>query len=301
MQKDLIITGCSGFVGSNLISRLSTENFNIIGIDSKPPQKKIKEFIQISLKDLELNELKQIFDGKPIIHLAAVSNSKDCENDLLQAFQSNCMDLIKIVEASNQVNSRLIFSSSEWVYPSIKTRNIQVETDEVYMTTGMNTYAATKLLGELIIKRKSKKFDILRFGIIYGKRFPAISAVEDIVFKCVSDEKIQIGSYKTARRFIYVEDIVDGLLQVIKKEPSNEIYNLTGSQLVTLYEIIKICQQILSKSLNVEVKNEIQNIRNPLPDKFYEKFDWNNSTSIQQGVKNLCEYYAKHLSEIQRH
>lgn len=287
----ILVTGCSGFVGQKLISKLIDLDLDIVGIDIKNLNLPKIEFINSKIEDLSLSKLIELCSGAVIVHLSAVSDSKNSDANPTEAIKSNCLDILKLINVSNITNSRIIFASSEWIYPNNNLPIEQLESDRVILNSEINLYAITKLFGEWALQSKCKKFDILRFGIVYAPRFPAVSAFEDIICKAVKNIDISIGSLMTARRFIHVDDLVDGICKMLSQNASNDIFNLSGPQLISLGQIIKLCENLLGRRLEIHEKGISPSIRNPLPDKFIAKFNFQHKQNLEKSVFELYSYY----------
>ena len=87
---------------------------------------------------------------------------------------------------------------------------------------------------------------ILRFGIFYGPRKEEWSAVEEISNKIKNEKEIIVGSLKTGRRFVHVNDIVRGIILSLGLTGLHTI-NLTGDRVITLEDIIRISESIFNK------------------------------------------------------
>lgn len=285
------MTGCSGFVGQKLISKLIDLDLDIVGIDIKKSNLQKIEFIHSKIEDLSLSKLIELCSGAVIVHLSAVSDSKNSDANPTEAIKTNCLDILKLIDVSNITNSRIIFASSEWIYPNNNSPIEQFESDSVILNSEINLYAFTKLFGEWALQSKCKKFDILRFGIVYAPRVPAVSAFEDIIYKAVKNIIISIGSHMTARRFIHVDDLVDGICKMLSQNASNDIFNLSGPELISLGHIIKLCENRLGRRLVVHEQGISPSIRNPLPDKFIVKFNFKYMQNLEKSVNEMCTFY----------
>ena len=183
----LVITGSSGFIGEKLALAAIREGFEVIGIDLKKSEK-------LSCRQLELdltseNFFDEIPENSRIIHLASLSTDGSCRDNPLMAIDANLRATALILDnASKSKAAHLIFGSSEWVYPELPSVIDQREKDELKLTSLNSLYAMTKLFGESLIRVDSKiPHTILRFGIVYGPRFPPGSAAESIAWKVYSD------------------------------------------------------------------------------------------------------------------
>jgi nucleoside-diphosphate-sugar epimerase len=190
--------------------------------------------------------------------------------------------------------THLIFASSEWVYPEVSTVVAQSETDELKLTSLNSLYALTKLFGESLIRVESKTpYTILRFGIVYGPRFPPGSAAESIAWKVFSDDEIKIGSKNTARRFIHVYDLISGILKCIDKGPSllnQKIINLSGADLISLEDIVKVANELFNKSAQIYENSNTPSIRNPVIDLAVKLLDWAPKIQFKSGLSECLTF-----------
>jgi len=135
---------------------------------------------------------------------------------------------------------------------------------------------------------------IFRFGIIYGPRFTKAnwSAVESIAHKIFLGEKnIQVGSAKTARRFIFVEDVASALYESTKSTKTG-IYNLSGDKLITLRDIINLSGDIIGKKIRIIEKDKINfNFRNTSNDLVKKTFKWKLQYDFKKGLKEIFKSF----------
>ena len=190
--------------------------------------------------------------------------------------------------ASKSKAAHLIFGSSEWVYPELLSVIIQSEKDELKLTSLNSLYAMTKLFGESLIRVDSKiPHTILRFGIVYGPRFPPGSPPESFIWKVYSGEDIKIGSKKTSRRFIHINDLVNGIIVCAQTNPSSldkKVINLAGSESISLEVLVNISNKILDKSAHIIDNGNTPSIRNPVIDLAIELLDWKPKIDLKEGL-----------------
>lgn len=216
MKPLIYLTGCDGFVGRALCTRLTDAGYVVVGIDSRWGK---------DICDVD------IYSGIPpesvVIHLAAISTNAACNEDPLTAMEVNIGGTLRLAKAAKHACVRqFIFASSEWVYANCG-RDTLYETAYLDPST-MGVYAFTKLTGERILTASGiENVMNLRFGIISGPG--AKSVVETL-------SSGTIGSRATGRRFVHIEDLCDGILKSIDKAGVWTV-NLTGNRFVTLGEI----------------------------------------------------------------
>ena len=292
-KSTLVVTGSSGFVGEKLVLAAVRKGYEVIGIDLKKSDK-------LSCHQLELDLSKESFfqvipENSIIIHLASLSTDGACKANPLVAIDANLRATALLLD--NAIKSKvahLVFASSEWVYPELPTVIAQSEKDELKLTSLNSLYAMTKLFGESLIRVDSKiPYTILRFGIVYGPRFPPGSAAESIAWKVYSDEEVKIGSKNTSRRFIYIDDLISGILNCIETGPSilnQKIINISGSELISLDNLVNTSNEILKKSAQINENSGTPSIRNPVIDSALELLDWKPKIDLKSGLSECLAF-----------
>ena len=283
----LVVTGSSGFVGEMLALVAIRQGYEVIGIDFKKSSK--LSCLQLELDLTSENFFDEIPENSTIIHLASLSTDGACRANPLLALDANLRATALVLEnAVKSKASHFVFASSEWVYPELPKIVSQSEKDELKLTSLNSLYAMTKLFGESLIRVDSKiPYTILRFGIVYGPRFPPGSAAESIAWKIYLNEEVKIGSKNTARRFIHVSDLINGILKCVEIGPSflnQKTINLSGAELVSLYDVANASNQILNKSIQIIETGGIASIRNPVNALAFELLDWKPKIDLKIGL-----------------
>jgi nucleoside-diphosphate-sugar epimerase len=152
----------------------------------------------------------------------------------------------------------------------------------------------SKLVSEINLKQNYKKNKInsaiLRFGIIYGPRENNLSALETIFYNTIKNDKIEVGSKKTGRNFIHINDICDGIFKSINCKGYNVI-NLEGEKFISLENLIKKTSQILNKKILIEEKfPKIPNIKIVSNQSAKRILGWKPKYSLEKGINSLLEF-----------
>jgi UDP-glucose 4-epimerase len=287
-NKTLVITGSSGFVGESLVHSALEKGFDVIGID-------IKKNNNLNCRQIELDLSQDYFYSEIpkdsiIIHLASLSTDSLCKEQPILAIDANLRALALVLENAKKANaSHFIFASSEWVYPERTTIMSQKESDVLDLADLNSLYAMTKLFGESLIRSITLiPYTILRFGIVYGPRkFPGSSA-ENIALKVNSGEEISVGAKDTSRCFIYIDDLIGGILSTISVGPQklqSKILNLAGSELISLDKIVSVSNEVLNKSVAIIDGGKSPSIRNPLIEEAKEVLGWKPVIGLREGLE----------------
>ena len=293
MKKNIFITGANSFVGKRLINFLNKKKiYDIRGIDLLDTKNK-KNIFKLDLRSKNLN--KYIKKNSTIIHLAAVSRNIDFDKNISNSFDININGTINLLNAANkQEVERFIFASSEWVYP--ESHNTNFSEKKIYEINDIKSkYGTSKAIGEkLIIALSRANYNILlRFGIIYGPRKFNFSAVESLFSSVKNKDNFEIGSYKTARRFIFVDDIVSAIEKSIFLNKTITL-NITGNKLLSLKSIINVSKKILQKSPKIIEANPSKiSIRNAINIHAKKILKWTPKYSLEKGLRLINNYFNK--------
>ncbi len=282
----ILITGSSSYIGKNLIEKLNKKKSKFIGIDLKKNKSANSFKIDITKKN-ELKFLKQ-YNIKSIIHLAAISNEKDGNKNPEKTFNVNVIGTLNILNfAISQKIPKIIFASTEWVYENSKRKKHSYK-DKLDYYSIKDFYASSKYLGEQIIRNQNMvKYCILRFGIIYGKRKKNLTAVESIVNYISKNNIIKIGSKKTMRSFIHIDDIVDAIFKSLKFK-QNCISDIQGPEKVNLKKIIDLTSRLKKKKIKIiELNPKKPSIRNVEISKSIGNVKWKPYIDIKTGIKQI--------------
>lgn len=248
----ILVTGCAGFIGANLVSELLRKQFGsiIVGIDN------MNSYYDVSLKEYRLQEIERevlAHPGSEWVFIRGDLAEKDLVNRIFEEYmpdivvnlaaqagvrysitnpdayiQSNIIGFYNILEACRHSYDggrkgveHLVYASSSSVYGSNK--KMPCSTDDK-VDNPVSLYAATKKSNELLAHAYAKLYDIpstgLRFFTVYGPAGRPDMAYFSFTDKLRNNEDIEIFNYgKCKRDFTYIDDIVKGVIMVMQKPP----------------------------------------------------------------------------------
>ena len=277
--NNILVTGGAGYIGSHIVEQLIKKNSNIIILDNlitgykKLINKKAK-FIKCDIKNKKkLIKIIKKFNINSIIHLAAFLNVKEAEKNKKKYFRNNVEGTLNLIHScKNSQVKNIIFSSSCSIYG-----NVNGSVGEKKILNPKGYYAVTKLKGEKIIKKFSKKYNyeyaILRYFNVAGAsssgKIGEINASHDHLIKNLaiqSNKKkptifVYGNDYKTKdgtciRDYIHVDDLADihiKALNYINKKKKSLILNCGYGKGFSVLDIIKIFKKN-TKSLVIKYK-----------------------------------------------
>ena len=338
-NKTVFVTGVAGFIGSNLAKRLLKEfdGIKVVGIDN------MNDYYDVSIKEWRLKELqsntsftffkgsiadKEIINNifeeyKPsvVVNLAAQAGVRYSITNPDAYIEANLIGFYNILEACrhNEVE-HLVYASSSSVYGSNKKVPYSTE-DKV--DNPVSLYAATKKSNELMAHAYSKLYNIpstgLRFFTVYGPAGRPDMAYFGFTNKLRNNETIKIFNYGNCKRdFTYIDDIVEGIIRVMKNVPEKKIgedglpvppysvYNIGNNHPENLLDFVDILQQelisagVLPSDYDFESHKELVAVQpGDVPVTYADTtpleqdFGFKPNTSLRYGLRSFAKWYKE--------
>ena len=317
MTKNVLVTGCAGFIGYNLSKTLINQENNIIGIDSlnSAYDKKFKELRLQNLeedknfhffnKDLSKEDALNGLDNIDVVyHMGARAGVRQSFKDPLSYIKDNTIATTNVANfCKNNSIQKMILASTSSIYGNSGDKEMVEDLDEKINPPSI--YASTKLSGETLAKTILSSEDtnliITRFFTVYGPYGrPDMSILRFIHWIMENKEVIIFGDGEQRRSFTYIDDLVELLLKVQDCD-SSETFNVGNNKTSSLNEVIKIIENFSNKE--AQVNNQPRAFRDPdvvLPglSKSKQILNWKPSTNIEEGIKSTIEWYSSFQDKI---
>ena len=345
-MNTILVTGSAGFIGSNLVKRLfqDMKEGTVVGVDnlnnyydvslkeyrlsviSSEAEKSSNiqyKFVKGSIADRELiNKLFEEYKFDIVVNLAAQAGVRYSIDNPDVYIESNVIGFYNILEACRHYPvEHLVYASSSSVYGGNTKVPFSVD-DRV--DNPVSLYAATKKSNELFAHCYSKLYDIpttgLRFFTVYGPAGRPDMAYFGFTNKLLKGETIQIFNYGNCRRdFTYVDDIVEGVVRVMKKAPERKtgadglpippyaIYNIGGGQPENLLDFVQILQEelvragVLPKDYDFEAHKKLVPMQpGDVPTTYADAsalerdFGFVPKITLREGLRKFAEWYKEY-------
>src|SRR6516164_931851 len=241
----VLVTGGSGFIGSHVVDKLRARGHEPVIYDLRPSpwhEPGSVDTVLGSITDREALE-RALHSCDAVAHLAAVADVND-----VHAERVNARGTVVVLEAARRAEvKRIVYASTIWVYSDCEEEAVDEET---LLPAPSHLYTSTKLAGELYCKAYQElygiDYTILRFGIPYGPRAREAAVIPAFVGRALRGEPLTpAGDGGQSRRFVYVEDLADGVALGLAEVASNRIYNLASNENVTIKQIAVRVQEVL--------------------------------------------------------
>ena len=317
MTKNVLVTGCAGFIGFNLSKTLIKENNNVYGIDSlnNAYDKKFKDlrlqnlesennfqFISNDLSDED--SLNDLADIDIVYHMGARAGVRQSFNDPLSYIKDNTIATTNVANfCKNNDISKMILASTSSIYGNSGEKEMVEDIDEKINPPSI--YASTKLSGETlartILSSQNTNLIITRFFTVYGPYGRPDMSILRFIHWIMENKEVKIfGDGEQRRSFTYIDDVVDLLIKVQDCD-SNETFNVGNNKTSSLNEVVKIIEHFSNKK--ARVVNEPRAFRDPdvvLPSLSKSKniLKWEPKTNIEDGIKATIEWYSSFQDKI---
>lgn len=347
-KKTILVTGAAGFIGANLVRQLLSMDLQgtVIGIDN------MNDYYDVSLKEYRLQELEKVaalsssqwvfihgniadkallgevfarYKPSIVVNLAAQAGVRYSITNPDVYIESNLLGFYNILEACRHSYDNgapgvehLVYASSSSVYGG----NTKVPfSTEDKVDHPVSLYAATKKSNELLAHCYAKLYNIpctgLRFFTVYGPAGRPDMAYFGFTNQLLAGKTIQIFNHGHCERdFTYVDDIVEGVVRVMKGAPEKKngadglpippyaVYNIGGGHPVNLLDFVDILQQELVRAgvLPIDYDFEVHKKLVPMQpgdvpvtyadtEALSRDFGYCPMTSLRDGLRKFAEWY----------
>jgi len=316
----ILVTGGAGFIGSHTVERLLKEGDHEVTIldnfnDYYNPAIKranVRGFAdRVTLCEGELNDAPLIqglfeqgrFDA--VIHLAARAGVRPSIEQPELYIDTNIKGTFNLLESARRIGCQhFVFASSSSVY-GVNKKVPFSEEDPILQT--ISPYAMTKMAGEQMCSNYSHLYGIktvcLRFFTVYGPRQRPDLAISKFT-RLIEDGKPidKFGDGQTARDYTFIHDIVDGIMGALnyRSGPICDIFNLGGSQTITLNDLISTIEAAVGKKAFI---NQLSEQPGDVPltsadvSKARQFLNFKPTTTIAQGVPAYVEWFRQMRAE----
>ena len=347
-KKTILVTGAAGFIGANLVRQLLSMDLQgtVIGIDN------MNDYYDVSLKEYRLQELEKVaalsssqwvfihgniadkallgevfarYKPSIVVNLAAQAGVRHSITNPDVYIESNLLGFYNILEACRHSYDNgapgvehLVYASSSSVYGG----NTKVPfSTEDKVDHPVSLYAATKKSNELLAHCYAKLYNIpctgLRFFTVYGPAGRPDMAYFGFTNQLLAGKTIQIFNHGHCERdFTYVDDIVEGVVRVMKGAPEKKngadglpippyaVYNIGGGHPVNLLDFVDILQQELVRAGVLPIDYDFEAHKKLVPmqpgdvpvtyadtEALSRDFGYCPMTSLRDGLRKFAEWY----------
>jgi UDP-glucuronate 4-epimerase len=312
-MRSILVTGGAGFIGSHLSRRLLEGGGRVVVLDNFDPyyDEAIKrgnledlvrrerfELVEGDIRDRD--EVDRVFaDGgfQAVIHLAAKAGVRPSIADPEGYASVNLVGTTVLLEACRRHDvPTFVFGSSSSVYGN----NSKVPfSEDDPVDHPISPYAATKKAGEVLCHAHHHLHGLavscLRFFTVYGPGQRPEMAIHKFARLLDAGEPVpRFGDGSTARDYTYVDDIVDGIVRALDRTRTYHVWNLGGSNTVTLSDLIEKIAAGLGKPAVVrELPMQPGDVDSTWADvgRAERELGWRPAVGIDEGIRRFLDWF----------
>ena len=307
--KTFLVTGGTGFIGSNIVKLLIKKKFNVIVFDnntrgslSKLKNYKNKfKFIKGDIRNKK-EVKKAIKNVDAVIHLAYINGTKYFYKQPVKILDIAVNGILNVLESciKNKVKEIYLASSSEVYQTPLKIPTSEKEMlkiPDIY--NPRYSYGGGKILTELMGvhygKKYFKKLVIFRPHNVYGPDMGNEHVIPEFInrFKKLKSKNFKIqGNGLETRSFIYIDDFIRAFSDIITKGKHLQIYNIGTDEKVTIRFLAKKMSKIFNKKIKIKKTKLSQgSTKKRLPDITKIKLlGFRQKIKLEQGLKILLNH-----------
>jgi len=248
-----LVTGGSGFIGSNLVDRLIDLNWEVVVIDNQSADCNEKFYINPKAENHKLDVCdyeftRDLYDGVDyVFHLAAESRLQPAIENPINAVVKNAVGTCTVLQCAREAGvQKVIYSSTSSAYGLNKFPNVETDPNDC-----LNPYSVSKVSGEDLCRMYTKLYGLktitFRYFNVYGERSPTVgqySPVIGIFLKQRDQGKplTVVGDGSQRRDFVHVDDVASAnilaaISENIDEEYYGQIFNIGSGKNISVLEI----------------------------------------------------------------
>ena len=261
-NKEILVTGGCGFIGSEIVKQLSQIGASVTIIDnlSSGKEKYIQGLSNVKLitADLLDNDAVRsaVKDKEYVISNAALPFIPDSYYLPKKFFDVNVNATISLALAviKEKKAKRFVHISSSEIYGTAR----YTPMDESHHTTPQSTYAVSKLAGERVVFTMHKEHNlpavIIRPFNSFGPNITQPYIIPEIIRQILKGDVVKLGNLNAKRDLTYVTDTARGIiLSLVKEGIVGEVINIGSQRSYSIKELVSLISEIMRKEVSLEV------------------------------------------------
>lgn len=308
MNKNILITGCCGFIGSNMCEFLLKKKYKIIGIDNLITGRieNINDFInspnfifieQDICENFELNH-----SINKIIHFASPASPKDYLKFPIETLRSGSVGTEKILDLALKYNATVLVASTSEVYGDpLEHPQSEEYFGNVNPVGPRSVYDEAKRYLEAITSAYHSKYKlntkIARIFNTYGPKMKRDDgrAIPNFICQALNNEEITVyGNGHQTRSFCYIDDTIVGLYKLLYSSYQKPV-NIGNPFEISIIDLVDIIKRLTNTKSKISYKKLPQNdpkIRKPNIKLATNLLEWNPNIKLEDGLIKTINYFS---------
>ena len=312
-NKEILVTGGCGFIGSHLVEMLVKNGNKVICFDRYNPNNHwgwlensdVKDDIKVILGDIR--DFDSVYDAlkgvELVFHLAALIGIPYSYVSPLAYIRTNIEGTYNVLESARlQGTGQVITTSTSETYGTAQ----YVPIDEAHPLVGQSPYSATKISADHIAFSYFRSFDlpvkIARPFNTYGPRQSSRAIIPTIITQIIEGKgELRIGNTSPTRDLTYVVDTCKALIEIAKQnELTGDVVNIGTYSEISIKELIEKIEHISGRKVKTVLdKERIRPIKSEVErlissnEKILSKTNWKPEISLEEGLTKTFEWFEE--------
>ena len=314
-DKEVLVTGAGGFIGSYLTERLLREGAHVRALVFSDREGRMGH----------LSELNDDYPGKlmpcfgnirdaafissvsrgvdTVFHLAASTSVVYSYWNPDDTIMTNVTGTLNVCTAARHEGCRrVVHTSSAGVYGSATPDE---EISEQHPLVAHNPYTASKLAADNIVESFYRSYDLpvttVRMFNVYGPRVSQFLVIPTIIMQLLETDTVKLGDVTPTRNFTYVDDMVEAFMCVAAADGvEGEVVNFGSQEAVTIGQLAEKIAEIMGKPLQIEreaervrpSRSEIQRVVADIS-KARDLLGWEPKVSLDEGLRRTVAWFQE--------
>jgi UDP-glucose 4-epimerase len=318
-QKNILITGGLGFIGSNLAITLVNQGAAVTLVDSLIPEyggnlfniEPVRDRVAVNVSDVrDEHSMRHLVQGKDyLFNLAGQTSHMDSMQDPYTDLEINCRAQLSILEACRKYNPdiKIVFASTRQIYG----KPDYLPVDENHLLRPVDVNGINKMAGEWYHILYNNVYGVracaLRLTNTYGPRMRVKDARQTFLGiwlrLLVQGQPFEVWGGTQLRDFSYVDDTVNALLLAATNDAANgQVFNVGGDRTIPLQDLAQLMIDIHGSGKFAGREFPADRKRIDIGDYYASDeqlragLGWQPQVSLETGLARSIQYYQEHLA-----
>lgn len=316
-NKNVLVTGAGGFIGSHLVEELLKLGANVKVFLRYTSSGSIGNLAFLPTKNYELiyGDLRDPFAVKSaltdvdiVFHLASLISIPHSYRNPRDNFDVNVNSILNILEAAKiHGTEQVLHTSTSEVYGTA----MYVPIDEKHPLQGQSPYSASKISADMLANSYFLSFDspviTVRPFNNFGPRQSSRAIIPTIILQALANNKIKLGDTSTTRDFLFVKDTVKGYIKISEnfEKIKGETFNLGTGKEFSINDTVNIISKLLDVDIEIVTdqskirpnKSEVRRLCCNF-DKVNSLIGWKPSYSFEDGLEETIDFYRNYKEKF---
>ncbi|OQX54829.1 MAG: NAD-dependent dehydratase [Candidatus Aminicenantes bacterium 4484_214] len=311
-MKRILVTGGAGFLGSHLCERLLEEGHDVLCVDNffSGSKENVRHLLANPYFELIRHDIIHplFVEVDEIYHLACPASPIHYQFNAIKTVKTNVLGTINMLGLAKRVKAKILLASSSEIYGNPEVHPQPEDYWGHVNPIGLRScYDEGKRVAETLMmdyhRQNKVETKIARIFNSYGPRMALNDGrvISNFIIQSLKGEPLTVyGQGKQTRSFCYVDDIIEGLIQLMNTDSYPYPLNLGNPEEITIIELAKMIIDLTQSSSSLQFQPlppDDPQRRCPDITKAKKILNWEPRTELDSGLKTTIQYFQEILSK----